>query len=108
MISLRNVEKYFAHGLTKTYVLRRIDLDIKAGEFVSIMGPSGAGKSTLLHILGMHDQSWGGEYFFYDVSVHALDPRKRAALRTCNIGFAFPGQCGIRQSDSGARRRLDC
>ena len=36
-------------------MLRRIDLDIKEGEFVSIMGPSGAGKSTLLHILGMHD-----------------------------------------------------
>ena len=48
----------FSHGPTKTYVLRRIDLDIKPGEFVSIMGPSGAGKSTLLHILGMHDQSW--------------------------------------------------
>jgi putative ABC transport system ATP-binding protein len=89
MISLRNVEKYFAHGLTKTYVLRRIDLDIQAGEFVSIMGPSGAGKSTLLHIIGMHDQSWGGEYFFDDVSVHALDTRKRAALRNRNIGFVF-------------------
>jgi ABC-type lipoprotein export system ATPase subunit len=48
-------------------VLRRIDLDIRAGEFVSIMGPSGAGKSTLLHILGMHDQSWSGEYYFDDV-----------------------------------------
>ena len=49
MISLRNIEKAFAQGPTKNYVLRRIDLDIKAGEFVSIMGPSGAGKSTLLH-----------------------------------------------------------
>ena len=58
MIGLRNVEKSFAQGANKTYVLRRIDLDIKPGEFVSIMGPSGAGKSTLLHILGMHDQSW--------------------------------------------------
>ncbi len=48
MISLRNVEKAFAHGPAKTYVLRRIDLDIQQGEFVSIMGPSGAGKSTLL------------------------------------------------------------
>ena len=66
MISLRGVEKSFPHGPTRTYVLRRIDLDIKPGEFVSIMGPSGAGKSTLLHILGMHDQSWTGEYYFDD------------------------------------------
>jgi ABC-type lipoprotein export system ATPase subunit len=70
-------------------VLRRIDLDIQKGEFVSIMGPSGAGKSTLLHILGMHDQSWGGEYHFDEVAVHALNPRKRAELRNRNIGFVF-------------------
>jgi ABC-type lipoprotein export system ATPase subunit len=89
MITLRNIEKVFTHGPAKTYVLRRVDFDIKEGEFVSIMGPSGAGKSTLLHILGMHDQAWGGEYFFDDVAVHKLDPKKRAALRNRNIGFVF-------------------
>lgn len=89
MIKLRNVEKSFAHGPAKTYVLRRIDFDIQPGEFVSIMGPSGAGKSTLLHILGMHDQLWAGEYYFDDVAVHALDTKKRAALRNRNIGFVF-------------------
>ncbi|MBA3572056.1 MAG: ATP-binding cassette domain-containing protein, partial [Pyrinomonadaceae bacterium] len=89
MIGLRNVEKFFAQGANKTYVLRRIDLDIKPGEFVSIMGPSGAGKSTLLHILGMHDQSWGGEYYFDEVAVHKLDHKKRAQLRNSNIGFVF-------------------
>ena len=89
MISLRNVEKAFSYGPAKTYVLRRIDFDIKPGEFVSIMGPSGAGKSTLLHILGMHDQSWAGEYFFDEVAVHKLDTKKRAALRNSNIGFVF-------------------
>lgn len=89
MIKLRGVEKYFSHGLTKTYVLRRIDLDIAPGEFVSIMGPSGAGKSTLLHILGMHDQSWHGEYYFDEVAVHSLKPAKRAELRNRNVGFVF-------------------
>lgn len=89
MISLRNVEKCFSLGVTKTFVLRRINLDVKPGEFVSIMGPSGAGKSTLLHILGMHDQSWTGEYYFDEVGVHALDHRKRAALRNRNIGFVY-------------------
>ena len=89
MIRLSNIEKAFSHGVTKTYVLRRIDLEIHQGEFVSIMGPSGAGKSTLLHIIGMHDQSWGGEYYFDDVAVHTLNPRKRADLRNRNIGFVF-------------------
>ena len=89
MISLRNVEKSFSQGMTKSYVLRRIDLDIKPGEFVSIMGPSGAGKSTLLHIIGMHDHSWNGEYNFDDVAVHSLNAKKRAELRNRNIGFVF-------------------
>ena len=44
MIQLRNIEKYFEHGPTKTFVLRRINAEIKEGEFVSIMGPSGAGN----------------------------------------------------------------
>jgi putative ABC transport system ATP-binding protein len=89
MISLRNIEKSFSQGMTKNYVLRRIDLDIKPGEFVSIMGPSGAGKSTLLHIIGMHDHSWTGEYDFDDVAVQSLNARKRAELRNRNIGFVF-------------------
>jgi len=75
--------------LTKNFVLRRIDLDIKPGEFVSIMGPSGAGKSTLLHIIGMHDHSWHGEYLFDDVAVHSLRPKQRGELRNRNIGFVF-------------------
>ncbi len=89
MITLRNVEKSFSQGMTKNYVLRRIDLDIKPGEFVSIMGPSGAGKSTLLHIIGMHDHAWSGEYVFDDVPVHSLNTKKRSELRNRNIGFVF-------------------
>jgi ABC-type lipoprotein export system ATPase subunit len=89
MISLRNIEKHFSQGVTKSYVLRRINLDIKPGEFISIMGPSGAGKSTLLHILGMHDHAWQGEYHFDDVAVHSLNPKKRGELRNRNIGFVF-------------------
>src|SRR5271170_3466083 len=89
MITLRNIEKYFEHGPTKTFVLRRIDIDIKEGEFVSIMGPSGAGKSTLLHVLGMHDAAWTGEYFLADQPVHALDRKKRMDLQKKTIGFVF-------------------
>lgn len=89
MIQLRNVEKFFAHGVTKTFVLRRINVEIKEGEFVSIMGPSGAGKSTLLHLIGMHDSAWTGEYYFLDQPVHKLDKNKRNDLRNKNIGFVF-------------------
>ncbi len=89
MIKLQNVEKYFEHGVTKTWVLRRIDLEVKRGEFISIMGPSGAGKSTLLHILGMYDSAWFGEYYFVDIPVHKLKQKERADLHKRNIGFVF-------------------
>ncbi len=89
MIKLRNVDKFVKAGAAKTYILRRIDIDIKEGEFVSIMGPSGAGKSTLLHIVGMHDSNWTGEYDFLEQPVHKLNPKQRAGLRNKNIGFVF-------------------
>jgi ABC-type lipoprotein export system ATPase subunit len=89
MISLKNVEKYFEHGPTRTYVLRRVNVDIKEGEFVSIMGPSGAGKSTLLHVLGMHDSAWTGEYYFGDHAVHKLAKKDRSELYKKIVGFVF-------------------
>jgi ABC-type lipoprotein export system ATPase subunit len=89
MIQLRNVEKFFEQGVTKTFVLRQINLDIKEGEFVSVMGPSGAGKSTLLGILGMFDSAWTGEFYFWGEAVHKLDRKKRNELNKNNIGFVF-------------------
>ncbi len=70
MIDLRDVEKSFKTGGGRTWVLRRIKLDIAEGEFVTVMGPSGAGKSTLLAILGMLDADWPGEYHLLDHQVH--------------------------------------
>ncbi len=72
MIKLRNVEKYYESGYGQTFVLRRIDIDIAEGEFVTVMGPSGAGKSTLLGILGMLDSASNGEYYFLDHAVHKM------------------------------------
>ena len=89
LIGLRNLEKSYAHGATRTYVLRRITLDVKDGEFVSIMGPSGAGKSTLLHIIGMHDSAWTGEYYFGGEPVHRLPAKDRARLHKQHVGFVF-------------------
>jgi ABC-type lipoprotein export system ATPase subunit len=89
VIALRNVEKAYPCAGGQTYVLRRITLDIAAGEFVTIMGPSGAGKSTLLAILGMLDGAWTGEYHLHGQPVHALDNRRRIALHKQYIGFVF-------------------
>src|SRR3982750_3178986 len=89
LIGLRNLEKSYAHGTSRTYVLRRINVDVKEGEFISIMGPSGAGKSTLLHIIGMHDSAWTGEYYFLDQPVHRLGAKERAKLHKQYIGFVF-------------------
>lgn len=87
MIRLRN--KYYQHGCTKTWVLRRINLDVKEGESVTIMGPSGAGKSTWLGILGMLDGAWSGEYYFLDHAVHHLNVKQRTELHKRYIGFVF-------------------
>jgi putative ABC transport system ATP-binding protein len=89
MIQLRGVDRYFQNGVTKTFVLRRIDLDVHEGEFVTVMGPSGAGKSTLLSIIGMLDHGWTGEYTLLDCPVHKLKPKQRAELNKKLIGFVF-------------------
>jgi len=89
MITLRNIEKAFDNGINKTYVLRRVSIDIKEGDFISIMGPSGAGKSTLLHILGMHDSAWTGEYNLLDFAIHRMKQKDRAELYKKYMGFVF-------------------
>ncbi len=89
MITLRNLEKFYQHGVSKSFVLRQINLEVQEGEFLSIMGPSGAGKSTLLHIIGMHDSDWRGEFEFLGYPVHAMKPKERAKLHKQNIGFVF-------------------
>ena len=89
MISVRNIEKSYPAGPSRTYVLRQVSFDIPRGDFVSVVGPSGAGKSTLLAVLGMLDHGWTGEYFLGDAPVHKLPPKERAALNRRHIGFVF-------------------
>jgi putative ABC transport system ATP-binding protein len=89
MIKLANVEKFYDNGPVRTWVLRRINVDIREGEFISIMGPSGAGKSTLLHLLGMHDMSWQGEYYLLGQPVHKMNKRDRSELYKKYFGFVF-------------------
>jgi putative ABC transport system ATP-binding protein len=89
MIQLRGIERTYKTGAGVTYVLRRINLDIREGDFVTVMGPSGSGKSTLLSIVGMLDDSWTGEFYFLENAVHKLDRKKRSDLNRKHIGFVF-------------------
>lgn len=89
MISLRNIEKSYQQGPDRFFVLRRVNLDIKDGDFVAVMGPSGAGKSTLLHVLGMHDTAWTGEYQFLDHHIDKLNRKHRMEIYKKYFGFVF-------------------
>ncbi len=89
MIRLKNIERSYKTGAGQTWVLRRIDLKIEPGEFVTIMGPSGAGKSSLLNVLALLDDQWRGEYWFNDQSIHAMNRKQRAEVAKRNIGMVF-------------------
>ncbi|QEC52649.1 ABC-type lipoprotein export system ATPase subunit [Anseongella ginsenosidimutans] len=89
MIRLNDISKSYPAGFGRVYVLRHVDLEIKEGDFLSIMGPSGAGKSTLLHILGLLEDPSEGEYLFLDESVQGLNEKKRTLLHRDHIGFVF-------------------
>ncbi len=89
MIKIRDLEKCYRSRAGRTWVLRRIDLDIDQGDFVTIMGPSGAGKSTLLGIIGMLDGEFDGDYRFCDQEVRTLKPKKRVELHREYMGFVF-------------------
>lgn len=89
MIQLKSVERSYKTGAGQTWVLRRVNLDIQEGEFVTIMGPSGAGKSSLLNVLALLDDQWMGEYWFKDQAIHKLNRRQRAEVAKRNIGMVF-------------------
>ena len=89
MIRLKNIERSYKAGVGQTWVLRRIHLDIREGEFVTIMGPSGAGKSSLLNVLALLDDQWLGEYWFHDAAVHSMNRKQRAELARRNTGMVF-------------------
>ena len=89
MILLEKVNKSYEVGANSLHVLKDVDLEIKEGEFVSIMGSSGSGKSTLLNILGILDDYDSGGYTLDDTIIQGLSQRKSALLRNRMIGFVF-------------------
>jgi putative ABC transport system ATP-binding protein len=89
MIELKNIERSYKTPAGQTWVLRRINLEIREGEFITIMGPSGAGKSSLLNVLALLDDGWEGEYWFREEAVHQMKRKQRGEIAKRNVGMVF-------------------
>ena len=89
MIKTVNLTKIYRSDEVETTALNEVNIEIKEGEFVSVMGPSGCGKSTLLNVLGMIDSPTGGDYLFNGQEVGRLSESKRSDVRKHNLGFVF-------------------
>lgn len=89
MIRLENVSKNYTLGTEKIKALDGINLNIKEGEFVSIIGPSGSGKSTLMNIIGLLDNEHTGKYYLDNKDVGKLNDDELSFLRSKSIGFVF-------------------
>jgi putative ABC transport system ATP-binding protein len=89
MIEFVNVSRSFTVGDQQVVALKDINLNIAAGDYVSIMGPSGSGKSTLLNLIGLLDRPSSGVYKLDGGDVTALDDEQQAKVRSEKIGFVF-------------------
>ena len=89
MIRLREIQRIFRMGDQEVRALDGINLEIAAGEYVSIQGPSGSGKSTLLNVIGLLDHVDGGRYELENGDVTDLTEEQRAKVRQEKIGFVF-------------------
>ena len=89
MLHLKGIRKAYRTGANVLQVLKGIDLDIAAGELVSIMGSSGSGKSTLLNIIGILDNYDSGSYHLDGKLIKDLSETESALLRSKYIGFVF-------------------
>jgi len=89
MILLKNIHKTYYIGQNSLHVLKGVDMDIRAGEMISIMGSSGSGKSTLLNVLGILDNYDEGEFYLEGKLIRDLNETQAAKLRNKTLGFVF-------------------
>ena len=86
---MKNIVKQYVVGEEVQTILKGIDLEIREGEFLSILGPSGSGKSTLMNIIGCLDTPTSGEYILHGRTIRDLDEKQLAHIRSKEIGFIF-------------------
>lgn len=89
LLQLIEVDRTFQMGEVAVEVLKRISLDIRAGEFLAIVGPSGSGKTTILNLVGGLDQASGGQLFFRARDITTASPSELTAYRREEVGFIF-------------------
>ena len=89
MIQLKNIDKYYDAKFQRTFILKGVNLEVKQGEFLSVMGPSGSGKSTLLNIIGLLDEPSAGEYYFWDEPAHKIKEKQKVQYHRSHFGFIF-------------------
>jgi ABC-type antimicrobial peptide transport system, ATPase component len=91
LLKLKEISKIYEVGDHIIFALRKINLEVREGEFVTVMGPSGSGKSTMMNILGCLDKPTKGEYLLDGIEVSTLTFNELAVLRNLKIGFVFQG-----------------
>ncbi|MDR3252272.1 MAG: ABC transporter ATP-binding protein [Tannerella sp.] len=89
MIKLNNLEKIYRTKEIETVALENVNLEVKKGEFMSIMGPSGCGKSTLLNIMGLLDVPTVGKVEIDGIETSGMNDKEKAAFRNVQLGFIF-------------------
>ena len=89
IIKLENVDKFYMETGNKLHILKKLNLEVKRGEFVSILGKSGSGKSTLLNIMGLLDKIDGGKIWIDDKEVSSLNETERNNIKNHFLGFVF-------------------
>ncbi|MBY2476547.1 ABC transporter ATP-binding protein [Clostridioides difficile] len=89
IIKAKQLSKIYGSGNNKVIALNNVNLEIKSGEFVSIIGPSGSGKSTLLHILSGLDNPTSGQVLLDDKDIYKYSEKELSALRRKSFGFVF-------------------
>ena len=89
IIRIENLKKDYNSVQKKVHVLKGINLEVKEGEFISIMGPSGSGKSTLLYLMGGLETATDGNVFIDNEDIGTMNDKKQSNMRLTNIGFVF-------------------
>ena len=89
IMKLEDTDKFYMETGNKLHILKKLNLEVKRGEFVSILGKSGSGKSTLLNIMGLLDKIDGGKIWIDDKEVSSLNEIERNNIKNHFLGFVF-------------------